>query len=73
MFAPKRLNGVAAWDTFMTFTETAKKLGVSFYDYVFDHISQAYRLPDLAQLIYQRTGHPIPTGASASFAPPTTY
>jgi hypothetical protein len=64
-FGPRSQNGVAAWDTFMTLTETAKKLGVSFYDYVFDRISQAYRLPDLAHLIHHRTDLPIPSRASA--------
>jgi len=50
-FGPRTLDGVAAWDTFMTLTETAKKLGVSFYAYVFDRISKSYRLPSLADLI----------------------
>lgn len=50
-FGPRGEDGVAAWDTFMTLTETAKKLGVSFYAYVFDRISQANRLPSLAELI----------------------
>ena len=50
-FGPRSPDGVAAWDTFMTLTETAKKLGVSFYAYVYDRISQANRLPSLAELI----------------------
>lgn len=50
-FGARTPDGVAAWDTFTTLTETAKKLGVSFYDYVFGHISQAYRLLGLDQLI----------------------
>lgn len=50
-FGPRSLDGVAAWDTFMTLTETAKKLGVSFYHYVFDRISMANRLSSLAELI----------------------
>jgi hypothetical protein len=50
-FGPRSADGVAAWDTFMTLTETAKKLGVSFYAYVFDRISMAYRLSSLAELI----------------------
>lgn len=51
-FGPRSPDGVAAWDTFMTLTETAKKLGVSFYAYVFDRISQAHRLTSLAELIH---------------------
>ncbi len=54
-FGPRSADGLAAWDTFMTLAETAKKLGVSFYAYVFDRISQTYRLPSLAELIQQRS------------------
>lgn len=54
-FGPRTLDGVAAWDTFMTLTETAKKLGVSFYAYVFDRISRSYRLPSLADLIQSQS------------------
>lgn len=64
-FGPRSPDGVAAWDTFMTLTETAKKLGVSFYQYVFDRISQSNRLPSLAQLIDAHARHsapnPVPT------------
>lgn len=63
-FGPRSLDGVAAWDTFMTLVETAKKLDVSFYAYVFDRISQSYHLPSLAQLIpplaYFSSQDPIP-------------
>lgn len=63
-FGPRSLDGVAAWDSFMTLVETAKKLGVSFYDYVFDRISHSFRLPSLAQLIpplsYNSSQDPIP-------------
>ena len=55
-FGPRSADGVAAWDTFMTLTETAKKLGVSFYAYVFDRVTQAYRLPSLADLIFEHSG-----------------
>jgi hypothetical protein len=58
-FGPRSPDGVAAWDTFMTLTETAKKLGVSFYKYVFDRISQAYRLTSLAELIRRHADHSI--------------
>jgi hypothetical protein len=64
-FGPRSADGVAAWDTFMTLTETAKKLRVSFYDYVFDRISQANRLSSLAQIIHARAQisvqNPVPT------------
>jgi len=35
-FGPRTAEGVAAWDTFMTLAETAKKLGVSFFAYIYD-------------------------------------
>jgi hypothetical protein len=64
-FGPRSADGVAAWDTFMTLTETAKKLGVSFYQYAFDRISQANHLPALAQLVESRARNsaqnPVPT------------
>lgn len=53
-FGPRRADGVKAWDTFMTLTATAKKLGVSFYTYVLDRISGANQLPKLADLIAER-------------------
>jgi hypothetical protein len=37
----------------MTLNETAKKLGVSFYSYLHDRVSDARNLPSLALLIQQ--------------------
>ncbi len=53
-FGPRTSDGVAAWDTFMTLSETAKKLGVNFYAYIHDRVSHAYLLPNLADLINQQ-------------------
>jgi len=53
-FGPRTPDGVKAWDTFMTLTATAKKLGVSIYDYIHDRVSGTLRMPDLADLIPQR-------------------
>jgi hypothetical protein len=60
-FGPRTADGVAAWDTFMTLAETAKKLGVSFYAYVHDRISGRHALPPLAELIRQQAPafHPV--------------
>lgn len=60
-FGPRTSDGVAAWDTFMTLAETAKKLGVSFYAYIHDRISANHSLPDLADLIRQQAPafHPV--------------
>lgn len=63
-FGPRTSEGVAAWDTFATLAETAKKLGVNFYAYIHDRISVAYRMPSLAQLIRQRD---LPLSEDAAF------
>jgi len=53
-FGPRTADGAKAWDTFMTLTATAKKLGVSIYHYIHDRVSGAFELPDLADTITQR-------------------
>jgi regulator of replication initiation timing len=53
-FGPRTPDGAKAWDTFMTLTATAKKLGVSIYDYLHDRVSGAYQMPPLADLITAR-------------------
>jgi hypothetical protein len=53
-FGPRTPDGAKAWDTFMTLTATAKKLGVSVYHYIQDRVSGAFELPDLADTITQR-------------------
>ena len=52
-FGPRTSDGVEAWDTFNTLTETAKKLGVNFYAYIHDRVSQARRMASFADLIRQ--------------------
>jgi hypothetical protein len=54
-FGPRTQDGLAAWDTFMTLVATAKKLSVSFYDYIFDRVADVYALPSLAELILQQS------------------
>ncbi|MBL7058013.1 transposase [Patescibacteria group bacterium] len=46
--------GTKASDTFLTFVQTAKKLGVNTYDYIFDRVSKKFNLPSLAEIITQR-------------------
>jgi hypothetical protein len=53
-FGPRTTEGVKAWDTFQSLAATAKKLGISFYQYVHDRISKAHRMPSLASLIAAR-------------------
>jgi len=50
-FGPRTEEGKVAWDSFMTVAETAKKLGVSFYQYVLDRVSQKNAMPSLADII----------------------
>lgn len=64
-FGPRTQDGREAWDTFMTLVATAKKLGVSFYDYVFDRIAEVYAMPSLDQLIQQRSLAYQPLGSGA--------
>ena len=44
-------DGTKANDTFLTIVETAKKLGVSAYDYIYDRVSKRFHMPTLAELI----------------------
>lgn len=66
-FGPRTVEGIQAWDTFMTLAATAKKLGVSFYAYIYDRVSHAYHMPSLAELITQQAqAHQL----GASWEPP---
>lgn len=60
-FGPRTADGVAAWDTFMTLAATTKKLGISFFAYVYDRTAGVNALPSLADIIKQRSpvSHPI--------------
>ncbi len=53
-FGPRRELGKNGWDTFMTLSATAAKLGVNFYDYLKDRLSEAGEIPPLAALIHER-------------------
>jgi len=53
-FGPRTREGAKAWDTFMTLAETATKLGVSFYHYIYDRVSGLYQIPALADTIEER-------------------
>ena len=54
-FQTRSEKGTLIKDSFMTINQTAKKLGVSFYDYVYDRVSGQFELPSLAELITQNT------------------
>jgi len=52
-FGPRTVEGVRAWETFMTLAATARKLGVSVYHYIHDRVSGRNRMLSLADLIAQ--------------------
>jgi hypothetical protein len=66
-FGPRTQDGLKAWDTFMSLAATARKLGISFYQYIHDRISKANQIPSLASLIEARAGE-LGLGASWSVA-----
>ncbi len=47
--------GTQAKDTFMTISQTAKKLDVRTYEYIRDRVSGEFKLPSLAQLIHEKS------------------
>ena len=47
--------GTKVQDTFLTIVETAKKLKVKLYDYIFDRITETYSLPSLARLLLDQS------------------
>ena len=53
-FGPRSEEGKNCWDTFMTLSATAAKLGVNFYHYLKDRLSKAGEIPPLAALIHER-------------------
>jgi hypothetical protein len=53
-FGTRTDDGTKAWDTFMSLSATAKKLGINFYSYIYDRISGTLKLPNLADVIAQR-------------------
>ena len=53
-FGPRSDLGKQCWDTFMTLSATAAKLGVNFYHYLQDRLSEAGEIPSLASLIQER-------------------
>ena len=51
----KSEKGTKAKDSFLTVTQTAKKLGVNSYDYIYDRISKTFKMTSLADLIFQNS------------------
>jgi hypothetical protein len=53
-FGPRSEAGRRAWDTLQTLAETARKLGISFYHWLWDRVSEANARPSLAEGIEAR-------------------
>ena len=51
----KNAKGTKSKDSLMTIVETAKKLGVNTFRYIYDRLSGKYEMPSLADLIRQRS------------------
>lgn len=66
-FGTHTTDGANAWDTFMSISATAKKLGVNFYHYLSDRISGAFEMPSMAELITQKAQQ---LNLGASWNPP---
>ena len=53
-FGPRTQLGLQAWDTFMTLADTARKLGISFYTYIRDRVSETNQIPSMSILVTKR-------------------
>jgi hypothetical protein len=52
-------NGTKSKDTFATIVQTARKMGVNIYQYIYDRVSKKYEMPSLAEMIMAATV-PVP-------------
>jgi 6,7-dimethyl-8-ribityllumazine synthase len=43
----------------MTISQTAKKLGIRTYEYIYDRVSGAFEMPSLASIMLQRGMVPL--------------
>jgi hypothetical protein len=62
-FGPRSPTGLRAWDTFQGLVETTRKLGIRFWAYLRDRLTQGGEIPPLAELIAARAAEK-PLGAS---------
>ena len=62
-FGPRSPTGLRAWDTFQGLVETTRKLGIRFWAYLQDRLTQGGTVPPLAELIAVRAAEQ-PLGAS---------
>lgn len=53
-YATQTSEGTKAWDIFMSLVATTRKLGISFFEYMQDRISQISKIPSLATIIREK-------------------
>jgi hypothetical protein len=49
------VNGTKSKDTFATIVQTAKKIGVNIYDYIYDRVSKTFEMASLADVIIEKS------------------
>lgn len=49
------VNGTKSKDTFATIVQTAKKIGVNIYDYIYARVSKTFEMPSLADVIIEKS------------------
>ena len=54
-YGTQTLEGTKAWDIFMSLVATTRKLGISFFEFIRDRISQVGNIPPLATLIHEQS------------------
>ncbi len=55
----KTIEGTKAKDTMMTIVETGKKHSISSFKYIYDRVSQTFKMPHLADIIRAKATHPV--------------
>jgi hypothetical protein len=54
-YATQTSEGTKAWDIFMSLVATTRKLGISFFEYMHDRISQVGNIPSLGTIIREQS------------------
>jgi hypothetical protein len=54
-------NGTKSKDTFATIVQTARKLGVNLYQYIYDRVSKKFEMPSLAEMILLKSQETLVT------------
>jgi hypothetical protein len=50
-------DGTKAQDTFLSLADTTRKLGISFYKYIYDRVSKAFKISALGKLIEDKAAY----------------